>query len=72
MYARIFWNSRRVAHPVVKGFVLPEWRAGTFENEVGLPRRRAFNLPRDLTEWRERREQYMNVIGHDCIGTQGE
>jgi len=53
-----------ITYPVVEGFVLPEFCAGTAKNEICFASRFAFDLPRDLRHGRKRRKQDVNVIEH--------
>jgi hypothetical protein len=56
---------RFIPHAMVEGFVLPESFAGSTQNQVGLPRRGAFQPARNHRQRRAGTQQYMNVIGHD-------
>ena len=60
-----------VSHSMVEGFVLPEGLSGPAGNQIGLPRRSAFQPPHDCSQGNLRLQEHMNVIRHDHPGSKG-
>ncbi len=52
---------------MIEGLVLPESEAGPAYQKIRFARARAFDLLGDLRDWRERREQNVNVVCHQDI-----
>lgn len=63
-------ESGAITDPVVECFVLPEWLAHPAERRVRIPRRNSFDTAGNASEWNDRLEQDVNVIGHNNVGKQ--
>ena len=63
---------QRIAHPVVKGFILPEVASGEIQQLICVARGCAFDEARESCQWSHRRQQDVNVVGHDRVGSQND